>query len=298
MEYLQYLWLVLLGLGTGTLGTLIGAGGGFILMPILLLAPPALLNMLFPGGLRGNDKAAWMLKSVSLAVVCCNAASGTFWYARMKRVDFKSGVLFLLTGCPGAALGALVGKLIPELPFRLGFGLVLIAGGAYIFRKTLGKARQQREFRPTLTRSMVDSDGVAYVYRYNLALGMTLSFFIGILSSVAGIGGGIVHVPAMVSLLDFPVCFATATSQFILAVMTLVGTVVHVIEGGLAKADLVGVAALALGAMLGARLGSQLSRRINARWIMRILSIALALAGGRVLWAAIAMWLASPDQAQ
>jgi len=287
MEHLQYFWLVLLGLGTGTLGTLIGAGGGFILMPILLLAPPVLLKMLFPGGLGDSSKAAWMLRSVSLAVVCCNASSGTFWYARMKRVDFKSGILFLLTGCPGAVLGAVLGGYIPEQPFRLGFGLMMIAGAVYIFRKTFGAARQQRELRPTMTRSMVDSDGVAYVYRYNLALGMTLSFFIGVLSSVAGIGGGIIHVPAMVSLLDFPVYFATATSQFILAVMTFVATVFHLFDGSLVKADLVGVAVLAVGAMVGARLGALLSRRLNAQWIMRILSIALAVAGEEVLRKAI-----------
>jgi uncharacterized membrane protein YfcA len=67
----EYLWLFPLGLLIGTFGTLIGAGGGFILVPILLLVYP-------------NEKAE-LITSISLAVVFFNAMSGSAAYARRSR---------------------------------------------------------------------------------------------------------------------------------------------------------------------------------------------------------------------
>ena len=277
MDWLQYLWLLLLGLGVGALGTLIGAGGGFILMPILLLTRP-------------DDKPA-TLTAISLAVVCCNAFSGSYWYAKMKRVDFKSGLLFLITGVPGAAAGAYVVQFIPREEFNFAFSLLLIAGGIYIFLKTFGDGLHSHGSRPAFMRTLVDADGVCHEYGYSLGLGMTLSFVVGMASSILGIGGGIIHVPAMVNLLNFPVHLATATSHFILAAMTFVGTVVHLFDGSLTLAEAPGLLALCAGAVIGARLGAHLSKRIHGRWIMRILAIALSLAGVRVLAAAIAALL-------
>jgi len=74
---LQYIWLIPLGLLIGTLGTLIGAGGGFVLLPVLLL--------LYPGA----DPET--VTSISLAVVFFNALSGSWAYARMRRIDYTSG---------------------------------------------------------------------------------------------------------------------------------------------------------------------------------------------------------------
>jgi uncharacterized membrane protein YfcA len=277
MDCLQYLWFLLLGLGVGALGTLIGAGGGFILMPILLLTRP-------------DDKPV-TLTAISLAVVCCNAFSGSYWYAKMKRVDFKSGLLFLLTGVPGAAAGAYVVEFIPRETFSLAFSLLLIAGGIFIFLQTFGDGRHSHGSRPTFMRTLVDADGVCHNYGYNLPLGMTLSFVVGLASSILGIGGGIIHVPAMVNLLNFPVHLATATSHFILAVMTFVGTVVHLFDGSLTRAEAPGLLALCAGAIIGALLGAHLSKRIHGLWIMRILAIALSLVGVRVLVMAIAALL-------
>jgi uncharacterized membrane protein YfcA len=120
----QNLWLIPLGFLIGTYGTLIGAGGGFILMPILLLLYPA-----------ENPER---LTSISLAVVFFNALSGSVAYAWMRRI--------------------------------------------YI-------------------------------------------------SSLVGIGGGIIHVLALAHILNFPVRIATATSHFILPFMALTGTIVHVATG-------------------------------------------------------------------
>ncbi len=270
---MTYLLLVALGFAVGAFGTLIGAGGGFILMPILLLSYP--------------QRSANELTAVSLAMICCNATSGSISYGRMKRIDYTSGVLFLVAGIPGAVLGAVTVAYVPRQAFNLVFGLVLIAAGLVIF------FRSPRHAGPSVSthggtrfrRTLIDADGARHEFAYNLPLGIVLSLFVGFASSLLGIGGGIIHVPAMVHLLNFPVHLATATSHFVLAAMTLAGTIVHLADGSL-RAGLAIAVCLAIGAVGGAQLGARLSHRIHGRWIMRALAVALALVGIRVLIAA------------
>src|SRR4026207_1897729 len=116
--YLQFLWLVPLGFFAGGYGTLIGAGGGFVLAPALLLIYP--------------DEAAETITSISLAVVFFNARSGTLVYARSKRIDFKLGAIFALATMPGAVLGALTTNAISRDKLNLVFGLLLIAVAIFL----------------------------------------------------------------------------------------------------------------------------------------------------------------------
>src|SRR4051812_45986240 len=94
---------LLLGFLIATLGTLVGAGGGFLLVPILLFLMP------------GEDPDR--ITAISMAVVFFNALSGTIAYARMRRIDFKSGTRFALAALPGAALGAWATVYFPRLWF-------------------------------------------------------------------------------------------------------------------------------------------------------------------------------------
>jgi len=266
---MTYLLLFPLGVAVGAFGTLIGAGGGFILMPILLLAYP------------GADAAT--LTAISLAVVFCNAASGTWSYARMKRVDFKSALLFLLPGVPGSITGAYLIHRVPRDAFNGVFGVFLLVGGAFIFLRTYLRNEPKPWLNATFRRTLVDAGGTQHRFAYNLPLGMTLSFAVGVASSMLGIGGGIIHVPAMVNLLDFPVHIATATSHAILMVMSLTATTIHVLDGALGWEEAPRVLAIAAGAVVGAQIGARLSRRIHGRWIMRSLAVALAMVGLRIL---------------
>ena len=105
----EYLWLIGLGLVVGMFGTLIGAGGGFILMPVLLLLHPNVS----PG----------QLTAISLAVVFFNALSGSESYAMMKRIDYKSGLMFAAATIPGAIIGALNTTWMPRHLFNGIFGV-------------------------------------------------------------------------------------------------------------------------------------------------------------------------------
>ncbi|MBI5487221.1 MAG: sulfite exporter TauE/SafE family protein [Deltaproteobacteria bacterium] len=273
MDVARYLALAALGTAVGAYGTLIGAGGGFILMPVLLLLYPH------------QDPA--QLASISLAVVFLNALSGSAAYGRMGRIDYRSGLLFAAAAVPGAVLGAIHTSLLPRRIFDVLLGALLVAGAAFLALRprTAGASRSVGPRRFRLARRIIDAHGTTHEYSVNLPLGLAASAVVGYLSSLLGIGGGIVHVPLLVYALGFPVHVATATSHFVLAVMALSGTLVHVATGAFTQ-GVHRTIVLGIGVVLGAQVGARLSERMRGRWIIRGLAMALAVVGLRILAAA------------
>jgi uncharacterized membrane protein YfcA len=125
------------------------------------------------------------------------------------------------------------------------------------------------------------ADGERHYYNFNPLVGIGISLAVGYLSSFLGIGGGIIHVPALVFFLDFPVHIATATSHFVLAIMALTGTLVHIWTGALHE-GVRHTLCLAIGVLVGAPVGAQLSSRLHGPWIIRSLALALGLVGIRI----------------
>ena len=267
----QYYWLIALGFVVGTYGTFIGAGGGFVLVPALLLLYP-------------NENPE-IITSISLAVVFVNATSGSWAYARMKRIDFKSGLLFAVATIPGAILGAFSTAFVPRRLFDAILGILMISGSIFLVRNTDKKPGKKKPGHRVLI-NLVDKDKATYTFSYNPVLGVGLSIIIGYLSSFLGIGGGIIHVPVLVRLLNFPVHIATATSHFILAIMALAGTMVHILTGSFSH-GVHRTVFLAVGVLLGAQIGAFLSKRMKGRLIIQGLAIALGFVGLRILIMAI-----------
>lgn len=250
------LWLALLAIVVGACGTIIGAGGGFVLVPILIL--------LYPG------QPPEAITAVSLTCVFFNAASGTVAYARAGRVDFRSGLLFAAAGLPGAVLGAWGTELIPAEVFNGVFGGLLCVMGLFLIL-----SRHREPPAPPAGSGRL-------VPPHSRPLGAGISFGVGFLSSLFGIGGGIIHVPMMSRVLKFPTHVATATSHFILAIMTGAGAAVHLFRGELSgRAG--EVLPLAAGMVIGAQLGAAVSRRVHGQWIVRGLALALLFVGTRIL---------------
>ncbi len=248
---LELMLLALVGLIVGAFGTVVGVGGGFLLVPVLLFAYPSL------------DPST--VTAMSLVAVCANALSGAAAYGRQRRIDFASGGLMAAASLPGAYLGAVAVRHVERSTFVVVFAVVLaLLGGMLLLPRGTQRIRAPLVGRGIFARSITDRQGDTFVYRYRVWQGLVIGVGVGFISSLLGIGGGILQVPMMSTVLRFPVHIATATSQFVLALTALVyphyfrprtmqlGRYFGIYEDG------------RLAAMIGERLGTPAAREMSA----------------------------------
>jgi hypothetical protein len=271
---LEIVLLALLGVVVGTYGTLVGVGGGFLVVPLLLIIyklPPA------------------AAAATSLVVVLLNSASGSVTYVRRGRVDIRTGLLLAAATVPGAYfIGPELAERIPERAFKIGFGVFLLVMAALLFfrpeRQAATSGAPPRQGLWRIRRSFRDSSGASVDYEFDVVLAVVLSFAVGILSSMLGIGGGIVHVPALIHLMGFPVHVATATSQFVLAFTAAAGVAKYA-SGGHVVWPL--AAGIGVGVIVGAQVGARVSHRMKGSKIIRLLVLAIAVLGLRLIWSGV-----------
>ncbi|MEW6026487.1 MAG: sulfite exporter TauE/SafE family protein [Planctomycetota bacterium] len=252
--------LVIIGIIIGAVGTLAGIGGGIFIVPILLsfygFSPQTAIG-------------------TSLLVVAFNAFSGTVAYARYKRIYFPLGVIIIVSGIPGIVIGAYAADLFTGAAFKIVFSAVLILVATHLLFRRNKLSGDAAACLPDRTTPVVRAGTPL-----RLSTGMTVSvvligFITGFIASVLGIGGGIIHVPALIYLLKIPVHIATATSHFILFNTVLLSLVPHTLLGHI---DYHSGLLLGLGALLGAQAGAYISSRVHSRVIMIILALVLAAA--------------------
>jgi uncharacterized protein len=271
---LEIFLLALLGVVVGTYGTLVGVGGGFLVVPLLLIIyklPPA------------------AAAATSLVVVLLNAASGSMTYVRRGRVDVRTGLLLAAATMPGAFfIGPELAERIPERAFKIGFGVFLLVMATLLFlrpeRKPAVPGAARRNGLWIMRRTFRDGSGATLDYEFDVVLAIVLSFAVGILSSMLGIGGGIVHVPALIHLMGFPVHVATATSQFVLAFTAAAGVAKYA-SGGHVVWPLAAV--VGAGVIVGAQVGARVSHRMKGAKIIRLLVLAIVVLGLRLIWSAV-----------
>ncbi len=263
MPWFEAVGFIVFGFFIGTYGSMVGVGGGFFIVPVLLFLG-------YPSRVAAGT---------SLVVVLANSLSSTLSYLRQWRVDLRSALIFAAAGIPGTMLGAYAAQHVPRHLFSILFGvlLVLVALRSF-FAKPLPTA--SGEPPPAagvgeVSREFVDASGVRHSYRFNLAGGIAVSAVTGFLASLFGVGGGIVQVPAMVYLFHFPAHIAIGTSQVIIAITAASGSLFHAYYG-----DIVPLPALflSIGAIAGAQVGARLAARMHAVALMRWLSLAVAAA--------------------
>jgi uncharacterized membrane protein YfcA len=262
--------LILLGFIVGTFGSLVGVGGGIILVPVFFFLYP--------------ERPTSEITALSLAVIFFNSLSGSLAYALKGKIDYRSGLAFTLAAAPGAVFGAsLTGYLSRDI-FDPLFAVFLIVVGVYLFFKpekksnTLNSESQSRY----PIRILTEKNGTQHKISYSLPLGLGVSSVVGFISSLFGIGGGIIHVPAMIYLLRFPIHIATSTSQFILALSAMMGVMTHFTHGTL-QSSTTEIIFLTIGVIPGAQLGAKLSALVKGRTLIKVLAVAMVLVALRLL---------------
>ncbi|HET9030678.1 MAG TPA: sulfite exporter TauE/SafE family protein [Candidatus Aquilonibacter sp.] len=231
-------------------GSMVGLGGGFILVPILRL---------FFG--LGPAEAA----GTSLALVTANSASGAFTYLLQKRVDVKLGLMFAVGGLPGSIVGAIATKHIAPRDFDWAFGifLVLVAGDMIINAAKRVNARLETDV------------GKRKAMSFRAAVG--IGFVVGLVSSLFGIGGGVIIVPSLLYFSSLPAHAISATSHFVIVLTSPVGLVVHGMQHDV---DIAYVLPLVAGGLVGGPIGARLSLRLKSPHLLIIVGIALVCVAG------------------
>jgi uncharacterized membrane protein YfcA len=267
------LLLIPLGFGVAAYGTMVGAGGGFILVPALLL--------IFP------DESQKTLTAISLLVVLANALSGTFAYARRRLVDYRTGLTFACVAIPLSIAGAYAVRFLPRSSFDVTFGVLLIGIALTVATGVAQGGQAMREplqgGRWIVRREVDRGDGVVSRYAYDVRPGLALSGVTGFVATLFGVGGGIIQVPMMATVLRIPFDIAIATSQFMLIFMASSGTIIHAANGELHATELTRAAFLGVGAIAGAQAGAALSQRVSGDTLSRLLALGMILIGGRLV---------------
>ncbi len=246
--------LLVVGIIVGFFGTVVGVGGGFIVVPFLTLV---------------YGLSPQLTVGTSMCIVALNSVSGAVSYSRQFRIDFKTGLIFSAAMAPGAVLGAYLLQMVSKMSFDIGFGIFLLSVAAYVTMKEQTKEVQESVMPVEFVRP-----------KFNMLMGITISFFVGFLASMAGVGGGLIHVPAMIYLFHFHPYFAIPTSIFILAVSSTVAVVSHAAVGGIEWSF---VPFLGVGAVVGAQIGGKYSRKIKSVWLMRVLVVVIVIGAVRLI---------------
>ena len=265
---------MLLGFGTGAYGVLVGAGGGFILGPALLIFFDI-----------PKENAA----GTALALVAVNTIAGTPVYLRMGRVDRRSGLLFAAAAIPGSVLGAFALTAVAGSLFRILFGFLLIALTVQMtighrFRRKLSPSARKAppKGRTVRTRRIATKDGNTFEYTFNEGTATGFNIALGFLSSFFGTGGGFLRTPVLVATFGFPVQVAVATSIFALAFYTTAGAVTH---AALGHVDWWPTFVWAgIGLVAGGQVGARLAPRVKGVLILRLLWIVVLALGVRLLY--------------
>lgn len=244
-----------LGILVGLLGALLGIGGGMVIVPLLVFA---------------WHYEPQLAIGTSVLVVLLNAVSGTWGYVRQKKVCVDAALKFAVATVPGAFLGSYAAEYLQGRLFYLVFDAFFVLAAVNMYRKANKEAGGKT------------AGEVPEVY--NWKLGVLCSVGVGFLASILGIGGGIVHVPFMVYVLNFPVHVAIATSTCILAVSSLAGLVSHAMLGHIVWTSGLAIGA---GAFVGAQSGVALAQRLQSGILMKLASVLVLITGIKFLMNAL-----------
>jgi uncharacterized membrane protein YfcA len=259
---------LLLGLVIGCYGTIVGIGGGPLIVPVLLFF------------------YRWPIEDIvasSLLIVFLNALSGSVGYASQRRIDYKGGLAFSFAAMPGAVVSGFVHHLIAISIFDTIFGIFLLGLAGYTLAR-LGRVdsplRRARPGPGSRRVSIVDRFRQRHEFFCDDRLGISTNFALGFLAGFLGIGGGVFQVPILIFLLGYPTHIATATSHFITMLTALFALTPGVLLGNVHFGETLW---FGLGVVIGAQAGAKVASRLRSRAILALFAAILVVFSMRLL---------------
>jgi len=272
---------LLLGLGgiVGILSGMFGVGGGFLMTPLLFFIgiPPAVAV-----GTEANQ-------------IVGSSVSGFLAHFKRKNVDIKMGLVLLVGGLVGAAIGIQIFALLREigqvdLLVKLSYVIFLGIIGGLMFFESLRAIIRSKANHVRATRkkhgwiyalpfkSKFRKSGLYISVLPPLAVG----FFVGILSAIMGVGGGFIMVPAMIYLLGMPTSVVVGTSLF--QIIFVAANVTFLQSVNNYTVDVVLAVLLLTGGVIGAQLGTRFGARLRGEQLRGLLALIVLAVCGKLLF--------------
>jgi uncharacterized protein len=269
---------VLLGLGglVGLLGGMFGVGGGFLMTPALIFMgiPPA------------------VAVATGANQIVASSVAGAIGQWRKGDVDTRMGAVLLAAGLIGSGAGIYLFDLLKRLGqidavIQIAYVVLLGAVGALMLIESARTLLRRRGGAAAPARKLHTH---YWVHRWPLKLRFRrsklyisavppflLGALIGVITSILGVGGGFLLVPAMIYLLGMPTLLVVGTSQFQIVFVAAFVTLLHAVTTQ--TVDIVLAVILIIGGVVGAQYGQRLGRRLRAeqlRGLLALLILAMA----------------------
>ncbi len=261
---------LLIGLGgiVGILSGMFGVGGGFLMTPLLFFIgiPPAVAVASEANQILGAS------------------FSGAIAHFRRKNVDIKMGFLLIFGGIIGSIFGVELFRIFKnlgqlELIIKVCYVLFLGIIGIIMFFESLRALNyKSKNIKVRKTRHHSWVQGLPLKMRFrtsNLYISsipaVFIGFFVGILASIMGIGGGFIIVPAMIYILGMPTKVVVGTSLFQIIFVTGVTTYLHAVKNF--SVDIILSFLLLVGGVIGAQFGVRIGLKLKAEQLRILLAI-------------------------
>lgn len=262
--------LVAIGWVVGVYSTALGAGGAFLLTPLLLIRYP--------------DTPPEYIATAGLAIVAVSSGLNALQSLRTGRLDPRVVGLLTAVVVPSAAAGAAMTAFIPRREFALAFSALLLATAAFV----LWPQPQRIATSPPRgwRRLVQDRRGDRYIYTFPPVRSAIIAAGAGFLSSMAGIGGGPLYTPLEIRVMRMPVAIAVPTAHVVITALALSGLTLHLASGHVG-APLLDAPWLAAGMLAGNPLGQRLHRRLNNVVAIRLLAAGMLVVAARTAISAL-----------
>jgi hypothetical protein len=263
VSLVSFLFLFCAGVVTGTLGALLGIGGGLFLVPFLVLA----LNLPMHQAI-----------ATSIVAVIATSSAGATMNLERRAVHIRLGMVLEIATVVGAIAGGLTASHLSAAILTKLFSVVLLIVAGLMMRKLLRSGEHERlsteGVLPSTFHDEATGATIAYAVRRMPAL-MAVSFIAGNLSGLLGLGGGFFKVPAMTIFGGVPMKAATATSNFMIGVTAAASAFIYFSHGHLNPFI---ASVTVLGVLSGSYFGIKLNRRIHSSVIAWIFAAVLVIA--------------------